>query len=171
MKPEFFKKIVDYPDYEVSNYGTVRSWKNNKWNRASHPKRLKPCISKYGYKSLALLLNGKQKTRTIHSLVAETFIGGKSKGLIVCHNDGDKLNNYFENLRYGTYKDNAKDAIKHGHTTTGIKNARAKLNEKEVISIRVFAEMGFSQKENSFIHGVSVSTVSMIVNRKIWKHI
>ena len=62
------------------------------------------------YKSVSL----QGKTYSIHSLVATHFIGPRPDGLVVCHNDGDCLNNHVSNLRYDTQANNNKDKLKHG---------------------------------------------------------
>lgn len=51
----------------------------------------------------------------VHRIVALTFIGvppfAKSE---VCHNDGNRRNNHYSNLRWGTRKENVADSIRHG---------------------------------------------------------
>lgn len=49
----------------------------------------------------------------LHDLVLAAFHGPKPKGLQACHNDGDKLNNHFSNLRYDTCQANIDDRERH----------------------------------------------------------
>ncbi len=49
----------------------------------------------------------------VHWVVMLAFVGPCPKGLIVCHNDGDKTNNRLSNLRYDTQRSNALDRTKH----------------------------------------------------------
>ena len=53
-------------------------------------------------------------TRTVHSLVAEAFIGPCPEGMEVRHRNGDQTNSRLSNLTYGTHADNMQDAIRHG---------------------------------------------------------
>ena len=48
----------------------------------------------------------------VHRLVAEAFhADSRAPGLIVCHGDGDKTNNFASNLRWDTYLANSKDNL------------------------------------------------------------
>jgi len=106
---ETFKPIPNYPDYEVSDLGNVRSLKSGT------PKLLKPQLKKKKrYQSVALCKEGVIKRRTIHSLVLETFVGPRPEGLVCRHKDDDASNNRLTNLCWGTQKENSDDAIKNG---------------------------------------------------------
>ena len=107
--------------YEVSNMGRVRSvdrllyhynWRA-KANRAHKIKgrMLRPGKASHGYFTVAL---GRGNSRTVHSLVAEAFIGPRPEGCEVLHADGSRDNNRAANLRYGTRSENNLDAVKHG---------------------------------------------------------
>ena len=57
--------------------------------------------------------NGDKNTYTIHKLVAEAFVEGYSKELIVNHKDENKANNNANNLEWCTYKYNNEYNGKH----------------------------------------------------------
>jgi hypothetical protein len=78
---EEWRVIADYPDYEVSNVGNVRSNKNGK------VRILKPSANNKGYKHVVLHLNGNAKTFKVHRLVAMTFIELVAGKLTVDHID------------------------------------------------------------------------------------
>jgi len=80
-------------DIEVSNDGLVRKVTG---------KILKPQL-KEGY--LHIVRQG--KNITIHSLVAETFIGLRPEDMVIDHIDENKLNNHRTNLRYMSNKENS----------------------------------------------------------------
>ena len=63
---EEFRKIANYENYSVSNFGKVRNDITNKI--------LKPGINTNGYYKVILCKNGKKKTLTLHRLVAIAFI-------------------------------------------------------------------------------------------------
>ena len=105
--------------YEVSSHGRVRSvdrtvtYSNGQVRRYKGKVRRTP-LNQDGYPRVNLSHQGEDKTRTVHSLVAEAFIGARPENMEVCHSDGDPTNNHLDNLRYGTPSDNTLDRVKHG---------------------------------------------------------
>lgn len=61
-----------------------------------------------------VLCGDSHKRHEIHVLVALAFLGPRPEGLVVCHNDGDYLNNKASNIRYDTYSENELDKVRHG---------------------------------------------------------
>lgn len=118
---EIWKDIKDYEGlYQVSNLGNVKSLKkqiirNNKYKQTFQEKILKPGLSKNGYLTVSLCKKGKQKTFTIHRLVAEIFIENKNNYKCINHKDENKLNNKVNNLEWCTYEYNNQynDKMKH----------------------------------------------------------
>lgn len=79
------------------------------------PHRLNPSLSN-GYLVVGLRRGGKSLQRTVHTLVAEVFLGYiRGSGLVVRHYDGIKVNNDVSNLRVGTQRENLLDTVRHGH--------------------------------------------------------
>ena len=101
---EIWANIKDYEDYQVSNLGRIRSYKNNKVII------LKGWIQNTGY--LTITLNNKKYS--VHRLVAETFIHKEKGKDYVNHIDGNKLNNCVDNLEWCTCKENIQHAYKIG---------------------------------------------------------
>lgn len=91
--------------YEVSDDGQVRSLC---WERV---RILKPGLSSNKYFTVTI---GRGNTRTVHSLVAEAFLGPRPEGMEVLHIDGSRDNNHVSNLRYGTRSQNIQDAVALG---------------------------------------------------------
>lgn len=56
----------------------------------------------------------KNKLHAIHRVVLESFVGPRPEGQECRHLNGNPLDNRLENLCWGTRKENAHDAIKHG---------------------------------------------------------
>ena len=92
---EVWRIIPGYNDYQVSDTGRVKSFKNN------NPKILGHSIDGGGYKTSMLYSNNKPKRFKNHKLIAMSFLGHKpgSDGLIVDHIDNDKMNNKLPNLQ------------------------------------------------------------------------
>ena len=119
---EVWKNIPEYEEYQVSNYGRVKSLDRiikqyghkNFYERVMRGKILKPRTQNGGYLIVCLSHNGKRIAKTIHRLVAITFIGNR-EGLDVNHKDGNKQNNKLENLEWVTRSEN----IKHDYHILG----------------------------------------------------
>lgn len=115
---EIWLPVPSNPVYEVSDRGRVRSTDTVVWGgeRAGWCRRkgriLKPGIASNGYPTI--VLGRKIGTRTVHSLVAEAFLGPPPPGMEVRHKDGCRTNPRLENLEYGTRLDNINDAMAHG---------------------------------------------------------
>ncbi|MFY8169560.1 MAG: HNH endonuclease signature motif containing protein [Candidatus Fonsibacter sp.] len=71
-------------------------------------------LSQYKSNSGYLLVRMNNKAITIHSIIAELFIGKRPKNLVVNHIDGNKFNNHPNNLEYVTIADNIKHSIENG---------------------------------------------------------
>lgn len=85
--------------YMISNYGRVKNTKTNKI--------LKGKITSNGYREYCLKLNNKKSSITAHKMVAQIFLNKlDDDNLIINHKDGDKLNNYIQNLELVTQKQN-----------------------------------------------------------------
>lgn len=114
---EIWKKIKEYPNYEISNYGRVRSLKYYSNVHKKYYVRvliLKEKTNRYGYKMITLSNENGRKCFTIHRLVAKAFIDNKSNYNEVNHIDGNKSNNKFNNLEWCTRRDNILHAYKLG---------------------------------------------------------
>ena len=113
INPEIWKDIKGYEGkYEISNFGRVKS--HLKIGTPTYYKT--PILSTPGYYTVCLSKDGKVSYSVgIHRLVAEAFVENTDKTKTeVNHKDGDKLNNYYENLEWVTRKENNEHAIKSG---------------------------------------------------------
>lgn len=170
MSPEIWKPVVNFEtSYEVSNRGRVRSLPRS-WNQTSRKgllhlhivkgKILSPGLASNGYFTVAI---GRRNSRTIHSLVAETFLGPCPSGMEVRHKDGNRQRSVLENLEYGTRAENNIDASKHN---------RRKLKLKFIKKIRSFKTLNCKQAKGlANLGGCSTSQVFNIFTRRQWAHI
>lgn len=99
--------------YSVTSTGEVWSY-----HKPGTPILLNPVKGSSGYIQVGLR-NGSRASKTVHSLVAAAFLGERPHGFEVCHNDGNKLNNSVDNLRYDTKSNNEADKLLHGTHTRG----------------------------------------------------
>lgn len=153
-----WKDVIGYAGtYQVSNTGEVRS------------KRVVgyALLSKWvncGYELVHLSKNGVQKQKRVHRLVAEAFIPNPNNYNEVNHKDGNKLNNFVENLEWCDSSYNQKHAYTIGLKVQkqGELNPNAKLTNEQVKAIREECLSGASQKDIAMRYGISSSTVSRI---------
>jgi hypothetical protein len=106
-----------------------------------------------------------------HRLVLLAFVGPCPEGLEGCHNDGDPSNNRLDNLRWDTRESNMADQIKHGVTTRGVKQWKAKLTAQRVREIRAAYANGQSCREIAINYGVVTKTIFDVVHRHTWFHV
>lgn len=110
-----WKKVVGWPDYEVSNTGHVRSLNRLSANGSKlRGKRLAPNTSPAGHQYVTLYREHVKTKRSIHRVVLEAFVGPRPDGMETCHGDGNPANNRVENLRWDTHSENTKDRVRHG---------------------------------------------------------
>lgn len=100
-------RIKDFPDYYITDTGDVYSRHSDKYHNPNNRiKKLKPFVSKNGYKIATLTNNGKTYRKLVHRLVAETFVPNPKNKPEVNHIDGNTLNNRVENLEFVTKSEN-----------------------------------------------------------------
>lgn len=133
---EKWKSISGYEGYyEVSNLGRVRRVATG---GSENPKLLHPSVGGSGYLTVRLSKDNVKKNHMVHRLVACAFIKRPDEeSMQVAHNDGDRLNNFADNLRWATPRENNFDKYEHG--TASYSNGRryGVLSDEDVIAIRL----------------------------------
>lgn len=127
--------------YEVSNLGLIRRKKCEtiyKDGRVAHFSQtiLKPAVNKKGYLMVYLSVGSKKYTKSVHRIVAESWIVNPENKSTVNHIDCNKLNNCISNLEWATNKENMAHAFANGiykernkTTILNIKHMREKLSK------------------------------------------
>lgn len=115
---EEWRDIENYPNYQVSNLGRVKSKERissccYNSTRKVKGKILKQNINPKGYYTVCLFNNGKN-TKTVHKLVANAFLENKKNYPCINHKNGIKTDNRVENLEWCTYSHNIKEAYRLG---------------------------------------------------------
>ena len=111
---EIWKDIPNYEGYyQASNLGRIKSLsrivlRKGKYPFMSKEKVLKPALIPLGYYQIVLHKNGIKKGKSIHSLVAESFLNHKPNGhkLVVNHKNFNREDNRVENLEIITNREN-----------------------------------------------------------------
>ena len=155
---EVWKPVVGFETlFEVSSFGNFR--------RKGKENFLAQCVHRHGYKLVATKpfgRKGKNKTFRVHREVAKAFIPNPDNKPQVNHKDGNKTNNFVENLEWCTSKENTKHAWETGLskplTFEQIKNT--KISDDVVNSIYEKYEKGLNSLRNLCKEsGISHSTV------------
>lgn len=118
---EEWRPVVDFEGlYEVSDRGNVRRLpgvivRSNGAPQTIPQRDMKTVTTKHGYKSLHLSKDGVATGHLVHRLVARAFLGEPPLGKeLVLHGQGGPGDNRVENIRWGSYLENMKDAVKDG---------------------------------------------------------
>lgn len=113
---EVWKKIDGF-DYEVSNYGRIKSlnrivrYEKQDGRQVSQKisgKILKPVKLKNGYLTNILRKDGKSYCKYIHRLVAEAFVNNPHNLQVINHKDRNRENNHVDNLEWCTIEYNVR---------------------------------------------------------------
>lgn len=162
-----WKRLKEYPAYEVSESGLVRRISAyDVLGRYVGRTPLKQGMAS-GYPYVCLTTNGKQRNEIIHVLVLLAFHGPKpsSKHQGAHFPDRTKTNNHYTNLRWASKRENESDKKIHGTSDSN-------LQEIDVIIIRQQLRMKLkSGNELARIFRVSTATISEIRKRKTWKYL
>ena len=93
--------IENYEDYQVSNFGNVKSLERiDSLGRTVKERILKQTTSKNGYQLVGLYKDGNEKKFQVHRLVANAFIQNFNNLPQVNHIDECKSNNHVDNLEW-----------------------------------------------------------------------
>jgi hypothetical protein len=114
-KPERWLPIPGWEGlYEVSDLGRIRSLTRRTPVGIRRGRVLKPFPAGAGRLGVILSANGRRANGRVSVLVALAFFGTRPPGMVVCHNDGNLVNNKASNLRYDTQSSNLLDKQIHG---------------------------------------------------------
>jgi hypothetical protein len=170
-----WRPVVGYEGfYEVSEQGDVRSVprKVKHWLGGTLRRRgvlLSPSIVAR-YLQVSLCREGFERAFKVHALVAAAFIGERPKGKVLRHRDGNKLNNHWTNICYGTHQENSDDMKAHGTVLKGAQHPNAKLTDAKVRKVRSMLATHTNQ-EIAERTGMSNQQISNIKLRKAWAHL
>jgi hypothetical protein len=175
---EVWKDIKDYEGlYQISSWGRVKSlsrrmWVGRGWT-ISKEKILRAHNTGKGYLQTFFTKDYKKYYPLIHRLVAEVFIQNPLNLPDINHKDGNKSNNYVNNLEWCTKKQNTQYGIKLGLIKiTGDDNGNSKLKKDFVMEIiKKHRTENYTQQQLADEYGVCRGHIGRIVNNKSWKHI
>lgn len=125
LEGEIWKDIKGYEGfYQVSNLGRVKTFerkpKINSIGRMNklYPQKILKQIFGNGYTCVKLCKNNCVKVKSVHRLVAETFILPINNKTFVNHKNGVRHQNNVDNLEWVTHREN----IQHAYNVLGVKS-------------------------------------------------
>ena len=172
MPAEEWKPVLGFESlYEVSSEGRVRSLSRMCQGRDGrselhHGTILRPQVLKNGYLEVSVCVGSKRRHRTVHSLVAEAFLGPRPKGADIRHKDGDRTNNTASNLEYGTRSQNLRDCYEYGG-----RKGNGKLFREDVLDIKRRIAAGDNCREIAKDYGVNSAAIYHIRNGTTFAYI
>lgn len=110
MEKEIWKDIPNFGTYQASNLGRIRNSKS-----IGKKECLKTKVTKNGYEEVSVSIDGKPYTKSVHRLVAITFLENPENKPEVDHIDSNKLNNRADNLRWATREENLQNDLYYGN--------------------------------------------------------
>lgn len=160
---ELWKKIPEYEEeYMVSNYGRIKSLKNNRGK--VRDRILSQFEDKDGYLMVNICKNAIHFQKRIHSFVGDLFIGNPENKPIYNHKDGNKKNNLPYNLEPSTYSENTI----HAYATGLMKDCNAKISREQAKDISTSKE---TISQLSKINGISEAGIYAIKSGRTWAKI
>jgi transposase len=186
---ELWIELPQYPGYEISNYGRVKSYKPQ--GRATTitkrlpPEKgrfLKPTVNSRGYFILELRPIDKPAIiQSVHTLVALAFIGPQpTEYHQVSHKNGNKQNNFYRNLEWLTAHEHYEHELISGmrrpgwgkvNHPKGENHRLAILTSEQVVEAIKRVNSGESQASVARFFGVHRSTIHLIVKGRNWEHL
>lgn len=153
--------------YEVSEYGHLRRniALENHASRYPVGREYSYGLAGKGYPFYNIKVGDKRKNIYAHKLVAEAFIGARPEGMEIAHNNGDKMNCHYSNLRYTTAAENNADKIVHGTYTAGDTHPTVKLKTDQAEGVILMRELGYSQSSIALVYSVSQTAVGRFLRR------
>jgi len=163
---EEWREIPAWPEYHVSSLGRVM--RVAPAFGATPFKVLSQRSNNSGYMIVSLCRNSKKKDCTVHRLVASAFISLIPEGMDVCHNDGNKKNNCWQNLRIDTRRGNMSDTVHHGTSIRGERCRTNKYSKEKILAFRADFDSGMKVADAGRKHGIVYSYAYAIAKRVTW---
>ena len=145
-------------EYDVSQYGRVKHKFKN------HYRLISGSLHEDGY--IFVTLHGKQIP--LHRIVAKLFHPETyDETLVVNHKDGNKQNNFADNLEWVTHKENIKHSYKNSLQPNKVSGYTGKFSLEEREEIKALWDSGtMSKRKLAEKYGVSHTCICDIINDK-----
>lgn len=144
---EIWKEMAYSSNYAMSSIGRIKAVEHTTVKKNGHScktkeKILRKQIDKRGYEIIGLCVNNKPFTKTIHRLMAITFLPNPKNKPFVNHKNGIKTDNRIDNLEWVTQLENTKHAMENGllplkfNIDTVLRHLFPQISHSEIIAHR-----------------------------------
>lgn len=178
-EPEIWDDAPGFDGYYlVSSHGNIKSVDRIITDKNGNDKKIKGKIRcqflhSEGYLNVMFCKNCHYQTFYSHRLVAKLFVPNPHNYEFVNHEDCDKTNNYYKNLKWVSFQENMDHASENGlikpNGLKGVQTGSCKLTESQVIEIRKLPHI--NAKKVAIIYGVTEGALWGIWKNKTWKHL
>jgi hypothetical protein len=163
METEIWKKNPEIEKLEVSTFGRVRTLDkvvpSGKYTRFIKGRVLKQFDNSKGYLQVNIKVDGKWTRKTVHRIVAQTFLPNPNSFPMVNHRDCDRTNNNVDNLEWCTAKYNSQYQEKYG---------KAKSKPVLALNLATLEVSKFkSQSEAGQALGANVGNINSVIKGRI----
>jgi len=143
--------------YFISNKGRLK--RLTKYGEKILPGTLQPYIHTT-YIKVSMSVNGKQKTTTMHRLVAQAFIPNPENKPFVNHKDRDGTNNCVSNLEWVTHSENMQHSADNKDQTKTIKGNKRGVENRAIQAFSQFYELIGTEYPGRTLIGISYTPIS-----------
>lgn len=171
---EVWKKIDEFPNYEASSLGRIRSIPHkDKWGRKKGGTILKPQFDgRKHYLHVCLFKNGRTHVKNVHRIIAITFLENPYNYKEINHKDENKTNNAVSNLEWCTHKYNNNYGSKKD-SKRGTKNPQCKINNEiadYILKNHKYCGGQMKNKDLAKMFNLSETHVSAIAHKRRWTY-
>lgn len=159
---EIWKVIEGFEDYQISNFGKVKS------KRRGKERLLKPSKTSWGYEGIKIYNENGFKVTMVHREVAKAFIDNPENKPTVNHKDGVKDNNHVDNLEWMTMKEQMDHASGTNLMDERVSSKRVDMFDMNMNYIRSFNSTNEAAKFMGFTQP-RVSECCIGIRRKFYK--
>lgn len=172
-QPEIWKDVEGWEGkYFISNHGRFKSIGGKYRKQKPNGDITFGAKDIFGYRIATLRRPPKIRIMIrIHTLVGNAFIKKKESLIKLCinHKDGNKENNYYENLEWITSAENIKHAVDTGlMDLKGEKHWNSKLTKQKVIEMRELRKMGMTYQSIANQFSVERRQASDVIRGVNW---
>ncbi len=147
-------------DYLITDCGEVVSVRKSSGKETV--RKTSPMNTGYLAVNLPTPDGSTRRSRLVHHMVLEAFVGPRPEGMVACHKDGNVLNNHVSNLRWDTQSANLLDRVRHGTSTR-------KFTDEQVTEIRRLVSGGVSDRKVAKRFGVARNTIRGIISGNTYR--
>lgn len=165
--------------YEVSNKGRIRSLDRieTQKNGVKRPRKgriIIPALKKTGYLSIGFSIHCRVIYTSVHRVVAEAFIPNPHNYPCINHKDGNRQNNFVENLEWCTYQYNNTYNNRPQRAANAVKRRAVGKYTKDGTLLAIYRCASAAARENNLSSGnlgVTLRGGQKTCGGFIWKYI